>query len=228
MIQVCEYSTQGKRKSNEDSVFVKIYENSLIRAALAVSDGMGGMVAGEVASNITIKTFEKIINEIIKKQINLLTKNLDFIGNKIIEIINNAVYTKSKSNPDYKNMGSTITAAIILPNFEYIILNVGDSRAYLINENLIEQITVDHNAKQEAIDKKIISPDEANTFPFGNALTRSIGESITPKVDVFKGGPLMNGDVLLLSTDGLHSFVDNRRIQYHICLLYTSPSPRDS
>ncbi len=204
-----KYSDRGRRRFNEDSVEAKTVPRNArgIRAFLAVADGMGGLAAGDVASRTAVNTFEKYILKSIAAKTPDREDGIDSLVLRAYLDVNGKVLEEGRKSAARQGMGTTLTAALVLSDGTYVIANVGDSRAYLINEHGIAQLTEDHSALAEAIKAGTMSAEEGRGHPYANALTRCIGEEEPLTVDVFPLSRASEGDVLLLCTDGLHKAV---------------------
>jgi len=204
-----------ERTSNEDSVASLIMNSQSFRkefsyGILVVADGMGGHQMGEVASEIAAKTFIEAVTENIfhfTSSNNGLIK-FDEVLKKAVESANKKVWEISE-NQTIK-MGTTLVGAIIFNKHIYIV-NIGDSRAYLIKPNKsIRQITKDHSAVQEMLDNHVITKEQAINHPRRNILTKALGlsESVTP--DIFEQD--MEDDTLMLCSDGLYGMLNDNEI----------------
>lgn len=184
------------RQNNEDALIN--YDNSL----LGVADGMGGHLAGEVASNILKTTF---IDE-YKNQENL---PLDFLINSI-KIANHEIFKKASTNEEYRGMGSTISISLI----KDMILSwahVGDSRIYLYRDKVLKQITEDHSFYSEIIKQKKELTTDFNKKDSKHILTRAVGVSYSVKID--SGNlKLKPKDTILICTDGLSDYLKDEEI----------------
>ena len=170
------------RKSNQD-VFLCDDIRLLDSALMIVCDGMGGAKSGNIASSMAAECFKKA-----------LCDNVDLFGDKkslaekmksAVEIANSAVYDKSISDTDCRGMGTTLVAAVADKNGATIV-NVGDSRAYLISrKNGIMQITRDHSVVADMIARGDLTKEQAKHHPNKNLITRAIGTSPVVAVDVF-------------------------------------------
>lgn len=181
------------RQTNEDSYLFRPPE------LFAVADGMGGHIAGEIASSMAVEVFEKYYNENlhVAKPENLLTE--------AIAAANDAVYEKSCNNAEYAGMGTTFTAVMICEQAVYW-AHVGDSRLYLLHDGNQVQLTQDHALAWEMAKSGLITPAEALAHPKRNMLTRAVGVDETIKVDTGICY-LHSGDKLLICTDGLTNMV---------------------
>ena len=190
-------SVAGKRQHNEDSCLtVQVGEGLLI----AVADGIGGHAAGDVASGIAVETLRSEFSGNYRvgmgaEEIRSLLKNAFSTADE--NISRRAVGEKS-------GMGTTLVAAFVRDS-EAFIANTGDSRAYLYNGKLI-QLTVDHSLVQELVEKGAVDPDKRRSHPMKNVITRSVGGDFS--VDLYFTD-IKAGDVLLLSSDGLHDYIED-------------------
>ncbi|MTI47721.1 Stp1/IreP family PP2C-type Ser/Thr phosphatase [Sporosalibacterium faouarense] len=205
-VGVC--SDVGKiREINQDSYFKCNLDDFPI---FVVADGMGGYKAGEVASRIVVETVEEMVKEYKEE---LVKKELEvpkFI-NEVLNESNNRVYEKSNSNEEYEGMGTTVTMAVILNN-EIYIGHIGDSRAYLIRNEEIMQITQDHSLVAELVRNGSISEVDAINHPQKNIITRALGTDATVKIDILSKD-VEEGDIILLCTDGLSNMVSDGLIK---------------
>lgn len=186
------------REINEDSIGV-VPERSFF----AVADGMGGHLAGEVASRIAVETIARCIS----------TEEQAEIGDKLMKgarLANSKIFSASKSNPKYRGMGTTITAAVIDGN-ELVLVHVGDSRAYIIRGEDIITVTEDHSLVQELYRNGGITREQAREHPRRNVLTRALGTEAEVNVDLIRFA-LQKGDTILLCSDGLSGLVEDKRI----------------
>ena len=172
-----------------------------------VCDGMGGANGGDVASKSAIK----IISDYVK---NSYYTGID--NEKTAQLLKNAVssanfeiYRLSKSDNALCGMGTTVVAAIVKQDYA-VICHVGDSRAYLINDSII-QLTTDHSVVQSLIESGKLSLSEAKDFPDKNVITRALGveENVFSDYCIV---PLKRGDSILLCTDGLTNYVESTEI----------------
>ena len=207
------------RENNEDSLIVEQFDDYCL---YAVADGMGGHKAGEVASSIAI---EEIKNLFVSN-----VENKDFQPPSfIIESVkksNERIRERSFNSEECCGMGTTVTMAVLdkLNNIIYI-GNIGDSRAYLLRNNEIKQITTDHTYVNELIKDGKITEEEAKTHPKRNVITRALGSEDYVHADIFEL-ELYGNDILLLCTDGLTTHVSDDRMLEIIKEFGTSESVR--
>ncbi|HHY19986.1 MAG TPA: Stp1/IreP family PP2C-type Ser/Thr phosphatase [Firmicutes bacterium] len=163
---------------------------------IAVADGMGGHLAGEVAAQIAI---DKL------KDFHLNGSILESLE-RVFQEANRAIYENGRNNKDREGMGTTLTAIYVQDNKAYI-AHVGDSRAYLIRQKELIQLTEDHSYVNQLVSLGTLSPEEAQRHPQRNILLRVLGikEELTVDLAVVD---LQAKDRLLVASDGLFSDVD--------------------
>jgi len=183
------------RDGNQDSVYAG-------PRLLAVADGMGGMAAGDVASNIVIGVLAPL--------------DEDVSGGDLIDRLRQAVSAANQqlretvdANPQMEGMGTTLTA-MLFSGSKVGLVNVGDSRTYLFREGQLVQITKDDTYVQMLVDEGRISPEEAGSHPQRSLLTRALdGREVDPEYSVREVRP---GDRYLLCSDGLSGVVSHETI----------------
>lgn len=193
---------RGKvRKQNEDSYFLSGYVYPVVAV---VADGMGGHAGGKLASSLAVECFTKMLS---KTDIYELTvKQLK----SMMEYTSKLIWDKAQSEKGLENMGTTMTAAIVTES-KVMIGQVGDSRAYILRNGKLDRLTVDHSYVQFLVEKGILTPEEAETHPYKNIITRAIGmETVTADVYVTKFAP---GNMILLCTDGLSNTVSQEELE---------------
>ena len=216
-----------KRDLDEDSIIVvrneTVSESKREQVTLLiVADGMGGHNAGEVASRLaTAKVAEEVVGAMFKENRRDLFEKREKNPLKIaIEEANNYIFNEVKEDPQYEGMGTTVTAAVILGPTVYI-GHVGDSRAYIVNEEEIRQVTKDHSLVQEMVKRGEISKEEALVHPRKNIITRAVG--IYQDIEVDTSTEYICGDdYLLLCCDGLTDMVRDKDIR-RIVMQYDDP-----
>lgn len=194
------------RSENQDRVWTSQLEDDAV--AVILCDGMGGENAGSVASQMTI---DFMSDRILKGFRSNISRN--FIRNLLITSVtaaNSLVYDKATSERDKAGMGTTCVAAIIYNNRAYII-NVGDSRAYQIYDDNMQQITKDHTYVRRLVERGEITEAESRVHPDRNRITRAVGAEKTITPDYFEID-MDEGNILLFSSDGLHSYGEDEEI----------------
>jgi protein phosphatase len=204
-------SDVGGRDLNEDvavavDVSASFLSRPFMRSLLIVADGIGGLSKGEVASSLCVRNLAAALLPALLAA-DLTPFNLERTMVQAVKDANAKIYSMVKGDPKMAGMGTTVTAALICGHHAYI-ANVGDSRAYIIRGGRIRQVTRDHSLVQEMIDRGEITWSQAKFHPKRNVITRAVGYLEKMDVDLFHV-ELQPGDMLLLSTDGLHSKVDD-------------------
>ena len=181
---------------------------------LAVSDGMGGALAGEVASQMAVETVSQVfLDEDPEKTI-----SPDGLSNSLIGKLYNAtiyanhlIHQQGRSDPQYNGMGATFTA-VSLSNESVDFVQVGDSRAYLIRKNRISQLTKDQSLVQQLIDAGQIQPEEAETHTLKNVILQALGaqNEIYPVASRLMP---QRDDIFLLCSDGLSNKINNEEMR---------------
>lgn len=184
-------SEKGRRPNNEDVVFTRFDPRYPLIAA--VSDGMGGHAAGEVASRISIEALDMWTRELVDAPQNVL---VDAFFNA-----NAQVMAAAEADRKLRGMGATLVAAIFYHD-HFITANIGDSRLYLVSNGEIRQVTFDHSYVQELVRRGFLTAEEARRHPKKNVITRCIGTESSFEPDVFytRWDPR---DLVILCSDGL-------------------------
>lgn len=197
------------RSGNEDSHGSWVSKDSTERERrgmlFAVADGMGGAEGGQVASRLAI---ESLIHSYEAARSGDVLEDL----RHAFEEAHRAVIARSASEPSLLGMGTTCTAVVIRGR-EVFMANVGDSRAYLVRDGRIRQLSRDHSVVAHLVERKELTPEQARHDQRRNVVTRSIGVGTQVKVDAEKvEGQLERGDTLLICSDGLHGQVEDSEI----------------
>ena len=181
---------------------------------LAVSDGMGGALAGEVASKMAVESVcEKILNEDLDETLTPEGYEHHLVGKLYNATLyaNYLIHQQGRSDPQYQGMGATFTGMGVTPNAVDII-QVGDSRAYLVRNGKIYQVTKDQSLVQQLIDAQQISPEEAETHTLKNVILQALGAQNEIYPVSARLTPSKN-DVVLLCSDGLSNKVTAASMQ---------------
>jgi protein phosphatase len=206
-------------KHNEDSfgLFAWNLDNGQTLNMGVVADGVGGQIAGEVASRLAVDSVQSYFDE--QEQVENVSGHLE----QAILAANEAVYRASQDNPEYQGMSTTIAVAAILADQLYT-AHVGDSRIYLLREGRLQQLSIDHTWAQEAIDAGLLTREQAKTHPNRNVIRRHLGGRLHVEVDhrlmlepedsdemalSNQGTALYAGDTLLVCSDGLTDMIDD-------------------
>ena len=198
------------RQKNEDALHIE----QLSRSALlcVVCDGMGGAKSGNVASSLAAGTFVQEMKRTWKMRKKVGSVEQLLFG--AASIANDTVYRQSQVSEEYSGMGTTLVAAVVQGKSVNLV-NVGDSRAYLVSAEGIRQITTDHSVVQLMIERGELTVEEAKTYPGKNYITRAIGTEETVTCDGFRH-QITKGEHLLLCSDGLTNVVNDQEILFEV------------
>lgn len=198
------------RTSNQDACTVaELDKNSLL---CVVCDGMGGAKSGDVASSLAVDVFTQEVKASYKSDMD--ADSVEQMLKNALKLANFTVYDQSRQFEEFSGMGTTLVAAL-LRNKAATILNVGDSRAYKINDNGIEQLTVDHSLVQLMVNRGELTPEQARNYPGKNYITRAVGTESVTEGDIFRE-KLEKGTYLLLCSDGLTNLLDDQEILFEV------------
>lgn len=178
---------------------------------LLVADGVGGGPGGEEASHLTLDTVLTYVTTSMKCFFQVdqtLESDLLQALTKSVQCSHTTVRAKAEEDPSYRGMATTLTLAHILWPRAYIV-QVGDSRCYLIRESNIRQLTKDQTVAQGLVDRGVFTPEAAARSHFSHLLASAVGSELTPETTTVQ---LQAGDTLLLCTDGLTAHVDDARM----------------
>lgn len=195
--------TGRKRELNEDSLYVS-KNNSPVWAMVA--DGMGGHLAGEVASSMAVEDIENYVGGNFESEMDYVEAGE--ILRRAFVMANSHIYEYSIKYSKFMYMGCTSTAAMIHKD-KLIIAHVGDSRVYSIGDS-IKKMTKDHSYVQELVNKGIITEEEAKVHSRRNEITRAMGTEESIKVDI--SITAFEGEKILICSDGLTEMVDEKEI----------------
>lgn len=192
--------TTGEASLEDDFTPHRIGERGTL---LVVADGMGGAAAGKIASEMAIEVLrEVLIQDLSSHSLNARLANAT-------EAANRQVYEFASQNPQLKGMGTTMTA-ILVQNNSASISQVGDSRAYLIRDEKIHQLTKDQTLVQKLIDNGQITPEQALNYS-RHVILQAVGTEPTVGYELGTVG-LYHNDYLLLCSDGLSSQVSSEEM----------------
>jgi len=195
VVRSASLTDPGRRRRHNEDAFV--CEPPLF----AIADGMGGAQAGELASRLAAAA-------IGRAEPGGRTGRERVVG--LIEDANRSVYERAADDESVSGMGTTMTVALVEDDHVWI-GHVGDSRAYLLRDGALEQLTDDHSLVAELVRSGRITPDEAGSHPHRSVITRALGTDAEVAVDVM-AVPAKPGDVFVLCSDGLSSMVGDAAI----------------
>ena len=203
---------KGKiREDNQDCFIIEKCEKKSC-FIVALCDGMGGAKAGGLASRLANKTFVSYVFDKLMSRKRLTSSYKQILIDACNEA-NRVDFDYSQFDDSCKGMGTTIVGGIISENGSGHIINVGDSRAYLISvrHRDIYQITRDHSLVEDLVEYGAITKEQARTHPQKNVITRAVGAEAEVAADYFEFN-LQNSDILLLCSDGLSNMVSDIEI----------------
>jgi len=185
------------RKQNEDTVRV----SQLVDGLYILADGMGGHLAGEVASSMAADVLERTLKD--------RQPTTESLREAILQA-NAQVFKKQLNEPEMRGMGTTLT--VLWEGADYVYIgHVGDSRAYLLRGRTFRQMTEDHSMVGELLRSGAITEEAARTHPYRNVITQAVGTDEKLQPDVFR--IIKNkGDLWLLCSDGLTDMVEDAGI----------------
>lgn len=197
----------GRRRTSNEDTFCGCEDLGLF----VVADGMGGHVAGEVASRQATDTIEAAIASGVaaaedERALSAAERRLQAAFDRA----SRALIDETRRQPRLRGMATTASAVLITAGGSAV-GHVGDSRVYLLRDRLLQQLTRDHSWVAEQVQLGLLSAEEAKQHPWRNVVTRALSGSEPPQVDL---SPLrlQHADRLLLSSDGLHSVIGDDRI----------------
>jgi serine/threonine protein phosphatase PrpC len=199
-----------KRKTNQDSLHLGIEDKIFV-----VADGMGGHNGGDIASQMAVKLLPNYIEQNLAMEPSLLLTGS-------IKESNRTIKNFGETHPELVGMGTTIVSFLFKGQNVYV-GNVGDSRAYLINQHKIFQLSRDHSLVQEKLNYGIYNREQAAQDPQKNVLVRTVGFEDDVKVDIFVYKVNKN-DIFLCCSDGLHGKVSDEDIAFIINQIIPDPA----
>lgn len=194
------------RENNQDAYAAGEFSDEV--AWSVVCDGMGGAAGGNIASALAVKVISDKINASYRD--NMRDMSIKNMLDSALTAANIEVYDFAEARPELLGMGTTAVCAVVRDNQAYI-AHAGDSRAYVISDNKIKQITTDHSMVQDLLSRGKITSEEAENHPNKNIITRAVGVDKSIEID-FEQVDLNDDDILLLCTDGLSNYVSNDEI----------------
>lgn len=216
-LEISAQTDKGRRRRrNEDRALARIENTSkAVVCLLAVADGVGGAPAGNRASEIAASALsEQALDPEVGPAL---------ILREAFEIANRRIIEEAMAKPHRYGMATTLVAALI-SDANLWVANVGDSRAYLLRDGCLRQLTVDHSMVADRVKAGFLTADEAAASSYRNVVTRSLGMTHSVEADVFDCGALEPQDVVLLCSDGLYNMVPYEAIAECV----TTNTPQDA
>lgn len=195
------------RGQNQDAYAVGEFADGSVWAV--VCDGMGGAAGGSTASSTAVEIIAERIKNSYRKDIK--PRSVRNLLVSATETANAVLFEMSREEETLAGMGTTVVAVVVTEDTAYI-AHAGDSRAYLLTDKTLMQITKDHSVVQAMVENGELTPEQAKLHPRKNVITRALGVDESISVD-FSEEPIQPGDILMICTDGLSNFVDAENIQ---------------
>lgn len=195
-------SDTGLRKHNEDSFYIPAEDEY---SAVIVADGMGGHLAGEVASAMAVDRIVRYINKCPGGMSSIA------LLRQAVNEANKDIFDLAMTDDHYTGMGTTVVMALLAPK-KYTVANIGDSRLYHFDGQRLRRVTRDHSYVQELVSAGLITESQAKEHPQRNLVTRAVGTSRFEKADVSVKS-WTYGDKLMLCSDGLCGSADDRDME---------------
>ncbi len=198
------------RKQNQDAYHIeRLDRNSML---CVVCDGMGGAKSGNIASSLASDVF---VQEVRRSwNAGMERDKLDQMLQGAVKLANFTVFDQAAQFEEFDGMGTTLVA-VLIKGRHVTVVNVGDSRAYCINDDGIRQLTRDHSLVQMMVDRGELTPEMARTYPGKNLITRAIGTEPMVMSDIFHLD-VRKGDFLLLCSDGLSNMMDEQEMLFEV------------
>jgi serine/threonine protein phosphatase PrpC len=207
-VKTCFRTEKGIRPRNEDACGVWKFPVQGL-TLLAVADGLGGHPAGDIASALAVEELYRVVTHRLAGPAG---HDPDMLVNIMAEGFSSAdreVFSQGNRTPGCRGMGTTLVAALLYEDGRGIVGNLGDSRAYTLGSHGIVRLSVDHSRVMEMVFRGILTPEEADHHPMKNIVTRIVGRpGDLPDFTTLQ----MNGDVLLICSDGLNDGLSDQEI----------------
>lgn len=198
------------RSQNQDAFrIVELGKDALLAV---VCDGMGGAKSGNVASRLASEVFSEEVKRSFSAD--LTPDEAEQMLRAAAKLANISVFEQSQLSEDYAGMGTTLVAALTYPRAT-LVLNIGDSRAYLINADGVQCITRDHSVVEMMVQRGELTPEQAKTHPSKNLITRAVGTEASVFSDVFRVETEPE-DCILLCSDGLSNQMVDQEILFEV------------
>ena len=203
--------TGNVREQNQDYYRIEPLKGDALLAV--VCDGMGGAKAGNVASRLACEVFTEEVSCSFRPD--QAPKELQAMLRGAAALANTSVFEHSKLSEEFTGMGTTLVAALVLQSRDALVLNIGDSRAYLLNSDGVRCVTVDHSLVELMVQRGELTPEQAKNHPGKNLITRAVGTEAKVNADLFSL-QLERNDCLLLCSDGLSNQMADQEILFEV------------
>lgn len=183
---------------------------SMERSLFAVADGMGGHAAGDVASRTAIETVDRLVGG-VRPDAGMEGRTAELV--EATRAANVAIFEDAEREPERAGMGTTLTIFTVIPELRSrLIVHVGDSRAYMLRDGSLTQLTTDHTWVQKQVELGKLTPRRARVHPYSSVLTHALGVPDEERIDTLMG-EIRDGDLYLLCTDGLTTVLEDDTIE---------------
>lgn len=196
------------RKQNQDAYFVS--DGAREHPFAVVCDGMGGAHGGDIASTMAVRSFAETMEAGLASG----AEDLAALLKKSVDRANELVRYRAGVDPQYHDMGTTLVGAVIEQE-KVRLINIGDSRAYLISAQGIRKVTRDHSLVEDLVRSGKITSEAARRHPDKNVITRALGAERVARADLYEI-PRREGDVLLLCSDGLSNMMTDQELLFEL------------
>lgn len=196
-------------QNQDDYAIVKLGKEQLL---VLVCDGMGGARSGNIASKMAVEVFSEEVRRTARS--NMKPERIDQMLKDSVELANKAVFEQSQLSEEYKGMGTTLVAAFFQKD-QLTVVNVGDSRAYLLNPDGITSITTDHSLVELMVQRGELTRETAKNHPGKNLITRAVGTEADVECDLYHIS-LKKTDSVLLCSDGLSNIMSDQEILFEV------------
>ena len=198
------------RPQNQDTYTIEHLDRNTILCV--VCDGMGGAKSGNVASTLAVDVFVEEVRSCWVSGMDIEETEQMLRG--AVKLANFAVYDQAQQLEEFSGMGTTLVA-VLIQGRAVTVVNVGDSRAYVVNRNGIRKITTDHSLVEMMVQRGELTPERARTYPGKNYITRAIGTETMVECDLYNLD-VERGDSLLLCSDGLSNMMDDQEMLFEV------------
>lgn len=210
-MQIWALSDTGvTRTQNQDAYQTESLDKNTLLCV--VCDGMGGAKSGNVASTLAADVFTQEVKRSWTPDMD--DERLDQMLQGAVKLANFTVFDQAQQFEEFRGMGTTLVA-LLIQGKKATIINVGDSRAYLIDSSGITQVTTDHSVVQMMVARGELTPEKAKHYPGKHLITRAIGTEAQVACDIFHR-KVEKGASFLLCTDGLSNLMDDQEILFEV------------
>ncbi len=199
-------SDQGQiRSDNQDSMYLPL-DGTTLPCIFLVADGMGGANGGKTASEMATRIIPQVFLD------HLQTSGAEQALKRAVQIANGKIFERAEEETRLRGMGTTLAGLFILEENNALVVNVGDSRCYLLRDGALRQISEDHSVVQEMVRNGKMSQEQARQHGMRNMLSKALGTSSSVDPDLFSIPRIELNDLFLLCSDGLHGPVTNDQL----------------